>query len=332
MLNVKPTQQAALTLVADIGGTNARFATAVGLSGDLQRVQTRATAREATLIDAIEHYLRDTEQPRPDAICIAVAGPVVDGRARLTNNEWAICERELADGLQIANTHVLNDFESIAWALPELLRSDCRSLGGPAVELSKPAQRFAVIGPGTGLGAAGLIKTTHGRVPLTTEAGHVGFAPETSLQVMIRDRLAARFDRVSAERLVSGQGVENLYWALSPNNASLSAAEVFDAHLRGSDRVADEAISEFFRILGQVAGDLALALGAFDGVFVAGGIAQRHAALIADSAFRSGFEAKGRHRALLESTPTLLISHDQPGLVGALAAARHYAGAASGEV
>jgi glucokinase len=154
---------------------------------------------------------------------------------------------------------------------------------------------------------------------LITEAGHVGFAPENSLQKAVWDVLRHRFGRVSDERLVSGAGLENIFSALSETHdaPSLSwrASEIF-AQV-GQHNMATEAVNLFFEVLGQVAGNFALVHGAYDGIYIAGGIVQRYPELLANSAFRVSFENKGRHRYLMERIPTLLITHPHPGLLGA---------------
>ena len=156
-------------------------------------------------------------------------------------------------------------------------------------------------------------------VPVTGEGGHVGFAPETALQIEILNVLREKFERVSAERLIAGSGLENIYQALATirgeKNSGLSPAEIFAE--RGGSKVAAEAIDVFFELLGQVAGDLALTLGAEDGIYIAGGIAKRYPEILAISRFRSAFENKGRHRSFMERIPTRLITHEQPGLLGA---------------
>ena len=156
---------------------------------------------------------------------------------------------------------------------------------------------------------------------IVSEASHGGFAPETEEQVEILKVLRERFGRVSSERLVSGSGLENLYWGLTQINGEkrcqLSAPEIVRASLDESDALASKATDLFYEILGQVAGDLALTLGANDGIYIAGGITQRYPQLLVNSRFRSGFESKGRHRVLMERIPTQLIMHKQPGLLGA---------------
>jgi glucokinase len=178
-----------------------------------------------------------------------------------------------------------------------------------------------VLGPGTGLGTVGLLRRNGLLYPVVGEAGHVGFAPETQVQIDILRALRDRFDRVSVERIVSGSGLENTYWALpqihGEKRPALIAEQIFDAGMSNDDPRAAEALQMFFETLGQAAGNVALMLGALDGIYIGGGIVRRYPKLLETSRFRSGFEGKGRHRPLLESIQTQLIMHPQPGLLGA---------------
>ena len=212
------------------------------------------------------------------------------------------------------------DFTEIAYSIPLLTEAEVRSIG-PDDRQFLPKENFdvAILGPGTGLGVAGLCRRGNTLVPITGEGGHVGFAPETALQVEILKVLRDLFDRVSAERLIAGSGLENIHKALriirGESGPKLSAAQIFAE--RGPGNLAEEAVDVFFELLGQVAGDVALTLGAVDGVYIAGGIAKRYPELLEKSRFRSAFEGKGRRRALMEQTATRLITYDQPGLLGA---------------
>ena len=185
---------------------------------------------------------------------------------------------------------------------------------------------MCVIGPGTGLGAAGLIHREGTTIPVITEAGHVGFAPEDARQAEVLKLLHERYGRVSDERLISGMGIRNIYWALSQIHGGdpldLNAEEVFDRSC--NDEVAAETVDLFFELLGQACGNLVLSMGAYDGAYVAGGIAQRHADALAASNFRRGFDNKGRHQRLMAAVPTALIVHPQPGLLGAAQVAINY--------
>jgi glucokinase len=309
-------------LIGDIGGTNARFALADRNSPGFSDAMTlRCTDYDSTEA-AIKYYLDSVGATSPDVICLAAAGPVVGQRVRMTNNHWTLASDELASEFSANAVRLLNDFEAIAYSVPLLASSDCEAIGLPDPgPLPDEQYTVAIVGPGTGLGAVGLRRQGGLLVPVAGEASHGGFAPETRVQLDVLLALRERFDRVSTERLVSGPGIENIYGALASIHGlklpRLSAAEIFAAADDNSDPHAVEAVSLFFEVLGQFAGDFALALGATDGVFVAGGIVKRYPDLLANSRFRSGFESKGRYRALMERVPTQLVLHDQPGLLGA---------------
>ena len=307
-------------LIGDIGGTNARFALANQTHPGFHDVIELKCRDFDTSSDAIRHYLAEMDIAAPDAICLAAAGPLVDHSIKITNNHWNLSAASLASEFDLDAVRLVNDFEAIAHSIPFIGPEDRISIGTPpGTDLDNRDFDVAILGPGTGLGGAGLGARDGRLFAITGEGGHVGFAPETERQAQLLTVLRARFERVSAERLVAGSGIENIYSALleieGVEGAELSAAEVFAAAAE-SDTAA-EAVGLFFEIMGQVAGDLALTLGAFDGVYIAGGIAKRYPDTLCDGRFRSAFKAKGRHRHIMERIPTYLITHAQPGLLGA---------------
>lgn len=308
-------------LVGDIGGTHARFAVAESAGPGFERERTFECADFTGAEAAIEAYLSDLGL-RPSAVCLAAAGPIVAGEVRFTNNSWRLSEAELSRHLGGIPVELLNDFEAIAYAIP-LLGSDALVGVGDVVPVALGADDYTVgiIGPGTGLGVAGLCRRSGRLVPIMGEGGHLGFAPASPEQIELLRILVDRFGRVSYERLLSGPGIENVYSALGQRNgergAQHTAAEIFTRSERGGDALASEAVDLFFTILGQAAGDVALLLGARQGIYIAGGIVQRYPALLAKSRFRSAFEDKGRHRALVQRIPTSLVTHANPGLLGA---------------
>jgi glucokinase len=309
-------------LIGDIGGTNARFALADPVEPAFADVVTLQCDDYDSADAAIKHYLESVKAGSPRAICLAAAGPIIDRRVRFTNNHWEIASGDLAAEFAIDAVRLLNDFEAIAYSVPFLTSADCMPIGLPEPKpLDAEDYMVGIIGPGTGLGAVGLRKHGDLYLPIAGEASHGGFAPETQVQIDILQTLRERFDRVSSERVVSGPGLQNIYWALTrihgEKRAQLTPAEIFRAATENTDPLAAEAVQMFFEAFGQVAGDLALTLGAEDGIFIAGGISKRYPDLLKNSRFRSGFESKGRHRSLMERVPTQLILHDQPGLLGA---------------
>lgn len=309
-------------LIGDIGGTYARFALANSTSPGFSDVVKLKCADYSSADKAIRYYLESVAAPPPVAICLAAAGPIVDLRVRFTNNPWSIAADELAADFSTSSVRLLNDFEAIAYSIPFLSDGECLAIGLPEpAALDDDNFTIGIIGPGTGLGTVGLKKRGEQLIQIAGEGSHCGFAPESQVQLDILIALRERFDRVSAERLVSGPGLENIYWALArihkEKRSQRSAADIFARAHHNTDSRAAEAVALFFEILGQVAGDLALVLGAQDGIYIAGGIVKRYPELLTNSRFRSGFEGKGRHRSIVERVPTQLILRQQPGLLGA---------------
>jgi len=307
-------------LIGDIGGTNARFALATTDRPGFHSTLQLQCEDFATADDAIEHYLATKQVGPPDAVCLAAAGPVVNDTVKITNNHWDISAAETREDFGIENVRLLNDFTAIAYSIPLLMENEIQTIGRhdfPA--LGSDDFTVAIMGPGTGLGVAGLCRRGSTLVPITGEGGHIGFAPESALQIELLKVLSEKLDRVSAERLIAGSGLVNIYEALAQirgkTRKSQTAAEIFAR--RDTGEFAAEAVDVFFELLGQVAGDLALTFGAVDGVYIAGGIAKRYPEVLENSRFRSAFENKGRRRAYLERIPTRLITYDQPGLLGA---------------
>lgn len=312
----------AVNLIGDVGGTNARFAISGTDLRDMQNLQTLKAADFATLLEAISYYLDNAGVSELGAVCIAAAGPVIDGSVQFSNNTWSLTTEELKKNLATEHAAIINDFAANAYALPFLRSSDLLPLGpAGAASFDAPDMTFAVVGPGTGCGAEGLRRHGEEYLLIDSEAPRCAFAPETERQDEVLKTLRQRFGRVTSEHLVSGPGIENLYLALGQieglRPSALSSAEIFAAHIANSNPVASEAVEMFFEVLGQVAGDFALTIGAFDGVFVAGGVAQRYPELLAQSRFRESFERKGDYSRLMEPVPTSLITHPQPGLLGA---------------
>jgi glucokinase len=322
-MHAKPVnKEAPCLLVGDIGGTNVRFALADPRKPGFSKVKSYECVDFASADEAIEAYLKEIDAPRPEVICIAAAGPVADGHVLFTNNHWSMDEGELESEFEGAKAYLLNDFEAAAYALPILQKNDCLRIGPiPRTQIGEEDYTVAIIGPGTGLGAAGLCQRNGQLFPIVGEGGHVSFAPETQVQMEILDYLRNEHGRVSDERLISGKGVVNIYNALVRMHhrkvTHSSAKEIFEMAASNADSIAAEAVQVFYEILGQVAGNLALTLGAFDGVYIGGGIVRRVPELMVNSRFRSGFEHKGRYRSMMEKIPTQVILHPHPGLLGA---------------
>ncbi len=308
-------------LVGDIGGTNARFALASAEAVGYSQAMTLQCADYESPVVAIRHYLEAVSAPGPAAICLAAAGPVIDDAISVTNNHWTLSRQDIKEELQVDKVHLLNDFEAIAMSIP-YVEEECLEPVGLISQQALPTDSFSVgiVGPGTGLGTGGLFNRNGVLTPIVGEGGHIGFAPKSKVQIEILEVLRDKYERVCIERLLSGSGIQNIYWALNvlrgDKNCSLTAAEIFAAANDGSDSIAADATQLFFELLGQVSGDIALVLGAKDGVYLAGGIVKRYPEMLHISGFRNAFESKGRHRSMMERIPTKLITHEEPGLLG----------------
>ena len=315
-----------LAMIADIGGTNARFAL-TDLQSEappLSQQRSLACAEFASLQHAAEYYLESVGE-KPTRAAIAVASPGRSDEIRLTNRAWSFSRGELRKSLGLDSLDVLNDFGAIAWAVPALEPADVVMLHG--VHGAPPSGPVTVLGPGTGLGVALLTgDAARGWNVVETEGGHVSFAPLGEEERQVADWLDARFDRVSNERLLSGSGLSHIDAALASGDDLSSAldqratfrdpGDIVDAALAGHDLIARRALARFCAVFGSVAGDAALMHGART-VMIAGGILPRFIPFLRSSAFRERFLAKGRMATFLESVAIGVITHGAPGLLGA---------------
>jgi glucokinase len=302
-------------LVADIGGTNARFAIANLDALALTDVGAFPCARFASPAAAIGTYLA-TSTERPPRAAFAVAGPVAGDRVQLTNLSWTLTCEDIRMATGAEDVLLLNDFEALARSLPFLNAADLHGIGGQA---PVPHATKAVLGPGTGLGVAGLVWSAAGWVPVAGEGGHVTFPAETAEELAILDRVRSGTSSVSMERLLSGPGLGILHAILSDRaEPPLPAPEV--TARAGTDPAARKALDLFVAWLGRFAGDLALVYGAQGGVYLGGGIAPRIAGILASGRFRAAFQGKGRLRPYLAPIPTYVITAPDAGLRGAAVA------------
>ncbi|HVT33988.1 MAG TPA: glucokinase [Nevskiaceae bacterium] len=321
------TSSSKLALVGDIGGSHARFALArlAGSVPAIEAVEQLSTKDYATLADAARHYLqRLPRESAPLRAVLAVASPVTGDQIKITNNPWSFSVAQLARELGFASVEVINDFAAISLALPLLGAADLKVIGPELPAPPKADRTYAVVGPGTGLGVSGLTVRGGRSAVIESEGGHIGYAPVTPHEIDILRELTARFGRVSAERLASGTGVVNLYQAVCALQGvpapHAEAAAIAAEAAADANSVSARVLRLFCEILGGFAGDIALSYGAWDGVFLAGGVAQKLCSWIEQGGFRERFEAKGRHQGLMQSVPTWLIVNPHVGLLGAAAA------------
>ena len=308
------------SLIADIGATNARFAV-LSPGGGLQRPRVLACEDYPTIHDAIAAYLDSelplTDVPRLEAAALAIAGPVTGDRVALTNHPWSFSIGELRRHLGVARLQVLNDFAAVAHAMPYLAADERTQIG---TGQPMPEAPVGVLGPGSGLGVCGLVRTASAWLPLPGEGGHATMAPANGRESAVLDRMRTRHDHVSAERLLSGPGLVDLYVTLAEIDgvpaASYTAAQITSPDVGESDRYCGEAVEMFCAMLGTVAGNLALTLGARGGIYIAGGIVPKLGPRFAASGFRVRFEAKGRLGPYLAKIPAYVVTHPFPAFLG----------------
>ena len=311
--------------VADVGGTHARFALAE-IEGkkvvSLGEPVTLKTAEHGSFQLAWEEFGRRSGVSLPKALAIAFAGPVGGEVLKLTNNPWVIRPALIKERLDVDRYVVVNDFGAVAYAVATLADEHFRHLCGPDGPLPSEGV-ISIVGPGTGLGVASLLRKKDHYDVIETEGGHIDFAPLDLLEDKILTQLRRHFRRVSVERVAAGQGLWNLYEALgaieSLDLVFHDEKQLWTAALAGTDSLAAAALDRLCLSLGAVAGDIALAQGAH-GLVIAGGVGLRLADYLPRSGFRDRFIAKGRFERRMDEMPVKLITHPQPGLYGAAAA------------
>ena len=324
-------------LVADIGGTNARFGWLAEGDFGLSHVATLPAAGHPGPADAAAHYLAGLAQRLgsayrpPSAAAFAVATAVGDDRIAFTNSGWAFSRREAQAALGLGTLLVLNDFEALALSLPRLQPNQVRAWPGSAVHAERASRSaLAVIGPGTGLGVAGLVPTADGSwVAVPGEGGHATLSAADDFDAALLAAVSREHAHVSAERLLSGIGLPVLHGAVAAvmgQTAALASAMPLTAELiverglNGQCAVCSRTLDAFCALLGSFAGNVALVLGARGGVYIGGGIVPRLGERFFHSAFRQRFEAKGRFQAYLQAIPTLLITDTLAALNGGVQA------------
>jgi glucokinase len=309
-------------VAADIGGTHARFALAELAEGkrpSLGPMHRYRTSQHEGLASAWRAFARDSGETLPGAASLGLAGPVDGDVVRFVNSPWVVDRRRLAADLGLERVTLLNDYGAVAHAVSVLEPDELEPIGGPDGPLPEEGV-VTVMGPGTGLGVAILVRRA-GRIEVVeTESAHIGFAPLNPDEQALADDLAGRYGRASVERIVSGPGLIDLYrhfgggeWEVGDSGGLWSAA------LAGEDPIAAQAVDLFVKCFGSAAGDIALAHGA-GAVVITGGLANRIADRLRSPLFRGRFIAKGRYRTRMEGVRVLLATYTEPGLLGAAVA------------
>ena len=322
--------RSAPVLLVDLGGTNVRFGVADIASGNPllpDSIRRYRVAEHESLVATARLYLAETGLDVKRAV-IAAAGRIVDGETvKVTNNPWAISARQTAADLKLEHVHLVNDFAAQSMAAT-LLQDDDLVDVGPARRMvigADEEQTFAIVGPGTGLGVGGLLIRQQRCSVLQTEGGHAGFAAHTAQDIAILGYLNEKYGRVSNERLICGQGLVNLYHAIGHSTgaavADLNPEDITSRAKDNSCPLCTRTVETFVGIFGSIAGDFVLTLGAWNGVYLAGGLIPVLLPWLERGCFRERFEAKGRFRDAMEKVPTHAVTHAEPGLLGAAALA-----------
>ena len=300
-------------LLADLGGTNCRLA--LWQPGTPTRELTAHTRYRnddhADLAAMLNTYLERVPGERPTEAVIAVAAPVTDGPITMPNRAWTFSRAAVSAATGLARLDLINDFQAQALAIPSLDASERRTIGP---EREPAGVAAAVLGPGTGLGVAGLLLAHGAAHAITGEGGHMTLGANSPAEDRLVAAIRERYGHCSGERVLSGAGLELLHELMHGDHDTDAAAISRAAH-EGDDN-ARATFHQFFAFLGAVAGDVALCLGATRGVFIGGGVTHQNALLLADSPFRERFIAKGRYADYLDRIPTYLITADTPALFG----------------
>jgi glucokinase len=306
-------------LLADIGGTNARFALQQAGADGFADIEVLACGDYPTIEAAVRAYLARADA-RGLAVggvkhaAIAIANPVEGDEVSMTNHCWRFSIAALKAALGLDTLLVVNDFAALAMSLPHLKAEQRERIGGGVAQAGKP---IGLIGPGTGLGVSGVVPCGGRWVALAGEGGHVSFAPVTKQEMKILQALWEEYGHVSAERLLSGPGLELIHRTLAGQR--LSAPEITSRALEGSSIACRETVEAFCAVLGSVAGNVALTLGATGGMYIGGGIVPRLGKLFTGSRFRERYEGKGRLSSYLARIPTWLVVEEYPALRGVAA-------------
>ena len=317
---------APMLLIADIGGTNARFALADARAATPlldDSVREFAVADFPSLADAAGHYLEQIGTGAERGV-FAVAGRVDGDEARITNHPWVISRTRTRDMLGFEQVHLINDFAAQAMAISLYRPEDVVAIGGVSwtAEPEPRHRTYAVLGPGTGLGVGGLVVRDGRCYPLETEGGHVSFPPGTPEEVRILEILSKQFGRVSNERLICGPGLVNIHRALceiAGLDPGMLEPKDITARAAAGDALGMRAVDVFCAVFGAIAGDLVLTTGAWDGVFLTGGLVPKMLDSLRHSGFRQRFEYKGRFSPTMARVPSLAVMHPRAGLLGAAA-------------
>ncbi|OCG11221.1 glucokinase [Gilliamella sp. wkB292] len=305
-------------LVTDIGGTNARFALYDLITNKLSAITKVLISKDDDLLVLIKNYLAN-QSISVDMACIAIACPIDDtDMVNMTNNNLSFSRSALIKALNLKQLEVINDFTAVSTSIPQLTDKDLVKIGGDDADLNYP---IAIYGAGTGLGVSHLIKVNQHWISLSGEGGHTELPMTNEKEDRLLAELRKKFGRVSSERFLSGNGIVNIYQALlNINNQPIEEITpdvIVKKALSNSCPLCLETLTYFCTFMGRFGGNLALTLNTQGGVYIAGGIVPRFIEFFKSSPFRHAFENKGRMSYLVKKIPVYVITHEDPGLLGA---------------
>ena len=302
-------------IIADIGGTNARFA--LLSNGNIQDEILLQAADYSGFVIAVQDYLSKIGNPIIKEVAVAIATPIGDDKIKMTNHNWSFSIEQARQDLQLDRLIFRNDFSTLALSIPHLDRSVCHQVGGGERKDHSP---IGVLGPGTGLGVSGLIYSDTKWHPIEGEGGHVSLSPVTKRECEILELCLQKDKHISAERLISGMGLQKIYQSLcrleDQQEKYFSAEEISENGLNNIDKNCVETLEVFCGLLGTVAGNLALTLGAKGGIYIGGGIIPKLGGFFENSSFREQFENKGRFTDYLKKIPVFVIHSPHAALIG----------------
>lgn len=304
-----------VNLIADVGGTNIRLAT---VSNDIiGNIECFKCADFESLEAVTAHYIK-CNKLTIDSACFGIAGPVVGDVLTMTNLGWSFSSKSVQDALNINKVHFINDYTAIAMSLASLGNDQLTTIHAGQQDVDAPR---VVCGPGTGLGVAQLVKVNGFYQCISGEGGHSDFAPTDLRQLKLLESLMTKFERVSVERLLSGQGIVNIYQSLASidniDAQAFDASQISLSYIKKNDPLCIETMEIFYKVLAQYLGNMVLTSGAFGGVYIAGGIIPRIIDVLDKQDFVNAFSRKGRFTNYALTAPIYLITEPQPGLIGA---------------
>ena len=304
-------------LIADIGGTNARFAL-LGKEGEITDKLVLKCAQYPDFISAYKTYIQHVNNPKITEAAIAIANPIYGDTVKMTNHNWEFSIKAVQKSLGLERLIFKNDFVALALSIPFLKRAECYQIGGGKI---RAKSTIGILGPGTGLGVSSLVYSDEKWIPVAGEGGHVSISPRTKRECQVIEIVWQQYPHVSAERLISGSGLQKILDAICQldgisKKPNFTPKEISEKAINQTDEQCIKALDMFCSLFGVIAGNLALTIGAKGGVYIGGGIIPQLGNYFENSPFRKQFEDKGRFNDYLKEIPVFVIHSKHPALIG----------------